>query len=68
MSAAQLPEEMDGKAIEDLTRMAFLYTRRGNVQKAAELMSLVEQIEKRAGHVTSVNLEGWRFEQKSRGL
>jgi hypothetical protein len=41
--------EEDRQAIHDLTRMAFLYIQRGDLDKAAELMSLAEQIEKRIG-------------------
>jgi hypothetical protein len=37
----------DKQAIHDLTRMAFLYIQRGDVDKAAELMALAEQIERR---------------------
>jgi hypothetical protein len=39
--------EEDRQAIHDLTRMAFLYIQRGDLDKAAELMNLAEQIEKR---------------------
>jgi hypothetical protein len=39
--------EDDRQAIHDLTRMAFLYIQRGDLDKAAELMALAEQIEKR---------------------
>jgi hypothetical protein len=39
--------EDDRQAIHDLTRMAFLYIQRGDLDKAAELMALAEQIENR---------------------
>lgn len=39
--------EEDRQAINDLTRMAFLYMQRGELDKAAELMALAEQIERR---------------------
>jgi hypothetical protein len=39
--------EDDRQAIHDLTRMAYLYMQRGDVDKAAELIRLAEQIEKR---------------------
>ena len=37
----------DRQAIHDLTRMAFLYIQRGELDKASELMSLAEQIQER---------------------
>lgn len=39
--------EEDRQAINDLTRMAYLYVQRGDLAKAAELMELAEQIENR---------------------
>lgn len=39
--------EDDQQAITDLTRMAFFYIQRGDLDKAAELMALAEQIERR---------------------
>jgi hypothetical protein len=39
--------EDDRQAIHDLTRMAFLYIQSGDLDKAAELMALAEQIENR---------------------
>jgi hypothetical protein len=45
--------EDDRQAIHDLTRMAFLYIQRGDLDKAAELMALAEQIEKRISRIDS---------------
>jgi hypothetical protein len=49
--------EDDRQAIHDLTRMAFLYIQRGDLDKAAELVALAEQIEKRVnrehGHAST---------------
>jgi len=39
--------EDDRQAIHDLTRMAYLYVQRGELEKATELMALAEKIEKR---------------------
>lgn len=46
--------EEDLRAIHDLTRMALLYIQRGELDKAAELMALAEQIEKRINRVERV--------------
>ena len=68
MSANPLPEDTDGNAIQDLKRMAFLYARRGNWKKAAELLSLVEQIKERVGDSGAINFPSRNFDHKSAGL
>lgn len=55
--------EEDRQAIHDLTRMALLYIQRGENDKAAELMALAEQIEKRLNRADT--LEGAKHQQRS---
>ncbi len=59
-----MEDQVSVKAIEDLKGMAIVYMERGNLDKAAEVMHLAEQIERRLYGVNNhvINMAQWQVE------
>lgn len=55
--------EVDQKAIRELTSMASAYVDRGQLEKAAELLRLAEQITRRLYRSNIIEMNYWQSEQ-----
>lgn len=55
--------DADQKAIKELTAMASSYVDRGQLEKAAELLSLAEKITKRLYESNIVEMSYWQNQQ-----
>lgn len=61
-----MSQDIDRKAAKELKAMASMYLNRGNTEKAAELMHLSEQIQRRLDKDNVFQMSDWHDEEEQK--